>query len=370
MNHAPDAVALHPPELATAPVTLTTPAGTVTDSSALAAARRRLPIAPPSDSEVWSYVQRGGEWFMPVSALSKICLGVALVFLGLRGDWLQVLLPFALMMVLSGLISLVWSTQIQPFVHAVHDERVRRPITWDASVDVFIMTCGEDADVVENTIMHATQLRHRAAVRSTCSTMRPPTTSGPAQRSGASSTSTRPDRGWMKKAGNLSYGYERTSSALILVLDADFAVRPDFLDADGAVLRRPFARRSSRRRSTSACPTTTGWSAAQPHSRSSSTESACAPATGTTGAICVGTNAVVPARGARRTRRDGAARALRGHLHRHEGGRRRLPRRLPPAAAGSGIHAGQQSARWRRSSTAGHAATSRSPAHPCSSGCG
>ena len=237
MNHALDAVALPPPGapttaiLAATPIApvVTTQVGTTADATTRAAARRRLPISPPTDGEVWSYVQRGGEWFMPVSALSKICLGMALVFLGLRGDWLQVLLPFALMMVLSGVISLVWSTQIEPFDHTVHDERRRRPLDWDASVDVFIMTCGEDADVVENTIMHATQLRHRAPVHvyvlddAASDDIR-----ARAARWGVQYL-TRPDRGWMKKAGNLGYGYERTSSALILVLDADFAVRPDFL---------------------------------------------------------------------------------------------------------------------------------------------
>jgi cellulose synthase (UDP-forming) len=37
-------------------------------------------------------------------------------------------------------------------------------------------------------------------------------------------------RGWYKKAGNLRNGYRRTVGELILVLDADFAPRPDLLD--------------------------------------------------------------------------------------------------------------------------------------------
>ncbi len=46
--------------------------------------------------------------------------------------------------------------------------------------------------------------------------------------SSASSTS-RPNRGWYKKAGNLRYGYERSSGDFVVVFDADFAPRPDFL---------------------------------------------------------------------------------------------------------------------------------------------
>ena len=41
---------------------------------------------------------------------------------------------------------------------------------------------------------------------------------------------TRPNRGWFKKSGNLLYGYQISSGELILLLDADFAPGPDFLD--------------------------------------------------------------------------------------------------------------------------------------------
>jgi cellulose synthase (UDP-forming) len=40
---------------------------------------------------------------------------------------------------------------------------------------------------------------------------------------------TRPDRGHLKKAGNLAFGYRNSDSAVIAVLDADFAPRRDYL---------------------------------------------------------------------------------------------------------------------------------------------
>ena len=45
-------------------------------------------IEPPDDVEMWSYVQGDGKRFLQFSAFSRICLGGALIFLGLRGDWL------------------------------------------------------------------------------------------------------------------------------------------------------------------------------------------------------------------------------------------------------------------------------------------
>ena len=37
----------------------------------------------------------------------------------------------------------------------------------------------------------------------------------------------RPNRGWMKKAGNLRYAFAQSSGEFILLLDADFAARPE-----------------------------------------------------------------------------------------------------------------------------------------------
>ena len=41
---------------------------------------------------------------------------------------------------------------------------------------------------------------------------------------------TRPDRGWFKKAGNLRFGFQISDGEYILLLDADFAPRPDTLE--------------------------------------------------------------------------------------------------------------------------------------------
>ena len=156
----------------------------------------------------------------------------------------------------------------------------------------------------------------------------------------------------MKKAGNMRYGYERSAGEFILVLDADFAVRSDFLeqtlpyfdDDELGILQTPQFFRISR---------TTGSSGALPRSRSTSTASACALGTAT-----AARSASAPTRctavGTRRAGRHGAARALRGHLHRDEGPRRRLPRRLPAAALAAGSAPdntealGSQQYRWAR----------------------
>ncbi len=210
-------------------------------------------LRPPTDDEMWSYVADDGKRFLQFSALSRICLGTALLFLSFRGTWLILLAPFSAAIVLGGLINMIWSTQVPPFNRENHRQRVRSVVRRRTSndvpsIDVFICTCGEDPLIVENTICHATYLdhpsdklnvyvlddRHSEEVRQA------------ALRWGATYVA-RPNRGWMKKAGNLHYGYAKSDGDLILVLDADFAVRQDFLhhtmpyfdDAELGILQTP-----------------------------------------------------------------------------------------------------------------------------------
>ncbi len=196
-------------------------------------------IAPPNDGEVWTYVADRGRRFLALSALSRICLGAALTFLSFQGGWLWLLLPFALGVVAGGAINLVWASQIPGFDRIGHRLRtehfgrlLRRPATSAdvPSVDVFICTCGEDPLVVENTIVHATYLDYPADKLTVhvLDDKHSPEIQQAALRWGARYVA-RPNRGWMKKAGNLHHGYDQSDGDLILVLDADFAVRRDFL---------------------------------------------------------------------------------------------------------------------------------------------
>lgn len=199
--------------------------------------REHLPahatIAPPDDDELWSYVVNDGKRFLQFSAFSRMCLGSALVFLSFRGSWLIALFPFALAIVVGGAINIIWSTQIPPFDRARHLRGLKRTADQLASVptvDVFICTCGEDPIIVENTIVHALHLEHPADKLNVyvLDDRDSPEVHQAAMRWGATYIA-RPDRGWMKKAGNLRHGYDQSDGDLIIILDADFAVRPDFL---------------------------------------------------------------------------------------------------------------------------------------------
>ncbi len=187
-----------------------------------------LPM-PPNDEEVWSYVQDDGKRFLQFSSLSRICLGLALVFLSLHGTWLLLLLPFAAAVVVGGVINMIWSTQVPPFDRLDHLRRVAATDRAYPSVDVFICTCGEDPLIVENTICHATNLEYPGEVTVYVLDDRSSSEVHQAALRWGAQYIVRPRQGWMKKAGNIHHGYAQSSGDLILILDADFAVRRDFL---------------------------------------------------------------------------------------------------------------------------------------------
>jgi cellulose synthase (UDP-forming) len=99
----------------------------------------------------------------------------------------------------------------------------------DESVDVFLPSCGEPLDLLDNTFRCVGEMRWpgaktvyvlddsaRAEVRAL------------AARYGYRYV-VRANRGELRKAGNLIHAFDLSDGEFIVVLDADFAVRPDFL---------------------------------------------------------------------------------------------------------------------------------------------
>ena len=97
------------------------------------------------------------------------------------------------------------------------------------SIDVFLPNCGEALAVLENTFRHVAALSYPGELRVWClDDAGRVEVADLATRWGFEYLS-RPDKGWFKKAGNLRYAYERTDGDFIVVFDADFCPRPDFL---------------------------------------------------------------------------------------------------------------------------------------------
>ncbi|MEX5713697.1 cellulose synthase catalytic subunit [Parafrankia sp. FMc6] len=96
-------------------------------------------------------------------------------------------------------------------------------------MDIFLPSAGETIGMLKNTYQHVAQLNWPGTLRVYVLDDSARTyVAGLAAARGFTYLS-RPNRGYLKKAGNLRYGYQQSTGDFILVLDADFAPRPDFL---------------------------------------------------------------------------------------------------------------------------------------------
>jgi cellulose synthase/poly-beta-1,6-N-acetylglucosamine synthase-like glycosyltransferase len=142
---------------------------------------------------------------------------------------LPLLIPLAITTI--GMIaSLVTSVQKPRDTLLTHGHRVKRyRPSRPPSVDVFLPSAGEDLAVLANTFHHVGQLKWAG-----------PITVYVLDDSARESVRelawehgffylTRPNRGYLKKAGNLRFGYEHSTGDFIAIFDADFVPRPDYL---------------------------------------------------------------------------------------------------------------------------------------------
>jgi cellulose synthase (UDP-forming) len=189
-----------------------------------------LPAAP-TDDEKTGYSDRNLALIVRTSLASFGALLISqsrFVFLNPAFTWL--FLPFLVFTIAYYLISLCVNAGTRGFDQAAHDRLVAT--WWPArypSLDVFLPVCGEPLGVLRNTWAHVLELTRTYPGTATAYVL----DDGVDVRVRAMAEDfgfswlARPGRGWMKKAGNLRYGFTYSSGEFILILDADFAPRAD-----------------------------------------------------------------------------------------------------------------------------------------------
>ena len=204
--------------------------------------------APPTEREKYAYLGRQHRWLMWLQAVSFSLIAYSIArFATADLRLLLFLIPMSLYGV-GMVISLLSSTRRKRIGLADHRLRVR---TWSPgrypTVDVFLPSAGEPLDLLANTFRYVAQLDWPAEVTVwVLDDSDRPELQDLAESHGFSYR-TRPNRGFLKKAGNLRFGYEQSTSDLIVILDADFVPRPDFLhelvpyfdDSDVGIVQSP-----------------------------------------------------------------------------------------------------------------------------------
>ncbi len=186
---------------------------------------------PPSDQEKEAYAHRNIALIIRTSVFSFGALLISqsrFIFLNPAFTW--IFLPFVTFTIAYYVISLIVNVGTRGFDMQAHRDFVAswRPARYP-SLDVFLPVCGEPIGVLHNTWVHVFELLRaypgvaRAYVLDDGTDDRVRLMAG----NFGFAHLVRPNRGWMKKAGNLRHGFAHSSGEYILILDADFTPRAD-----------------------------------------------------------------------------------------------------------------------------------------------
>lgn len=187
-------------------------------------------VVPPDATVRDSYLDGRGRWLPVVQTLAFGGVCVSLYGFARMSYWT---LLFALPMVLFALemlLALRTAGHRPRTTRAAHRALVEgwRPAQVP-SVDVFLPTAGEDLDVLRNTYWYVDRLRWDGALRVHVLDDADRLEVEALAAEFGFAYVTRPTREF-KKAGNLSHGLTRSDGDLVVILDADFVPREDFLD--------------------------------------------------------------------------------------------------------------------------------------------
>jgi cellulose synthase (UDP-forming) len=183
-----------------------------------------------TDEQKYWYFGPQQRWFLVIRFLTFVSLIASLSRFCFEDPHLSALMFVALMLAAVSVVSLYTSTRPRVVSRNSHDDRVNHWSGFGApTVDVLLPSAGEHLIVLANTYRHVQAMDYPGLVsvyvlddsgRDEVSDL--------AARYGFRYLS-RPDRGRLKKAGNLGFGYDHSNGEVITVFDADFAPRRDYL---------------------------------------------------------------------------------------------------------------------------------------------
>jgi cellulose synthase (UDP-forming) len=186
---------------------------------------------PPGRQEKFRYYGAQQRGIFAFSAASFLGVAYGMAQLAINNIWTGALFLLIAFMAVAVTVSIISSTRRR---RSNIDEHRQRVAAWRPSnerlpgIDVFVMTAGEPLHILANTIKHAANLDWPAELVTVyiCDDSARDSVRWIAEQHGAVYLS-RPDRGHLKKAGNLAYAFAHSHGDFIHVFDADFAARPD-----------------------------------------------------------------------------------------------------------------------------------------------
>jgi cellulose synthase (UDP-forming) len=196
-----------------------------------ATAGRALLPSPPTDEEKTCYVNRHLGYLVLIVLIGYSSIVISQAAMEERyGTW--VLAPWTAFTVIYLIVSMFSNFTGRDFDLSAHQAKVRawRPAHYP-DVDIFLPICGEPLELLQNTWTYVYDLVRAYPGDAVAYVLDDKADPGAQElaRDFGFVYKVRENRGWMKKAGNLRYAFERTQGEFFVILDADFAPRPDFL---------------------------------------------------------------------------------------------------------------------------------------------
>lgn len=184
---------------------------------------------PPNDAEKVSYLRSGRWYFIATSLLSTCSLTAGMILFTRANPAFYWFGPFVMFFAIYLLVSLlaigVWGKDFDYEWHLALRQKHR---DYAPSVDVYLPVCGEDIAVLANTWKFVALLDYpRVSVHVL--------DDGDSREVEALAAThgfnyiLRDNRPELKKAGNLRYAFARTDGDIIVIFDADFCPRTEFL---------------------------------------------------------------------------------------------------------------------------------------------
>ncbi|MFE7575745.1 glycosyltransferase family 2 protein [Streptomyces sp. NPDC057521] len=185
---------------------------------------------PPSDRELYWYFGPQRRWVLISSSLAFVLTAATMFTFALRTPALWAFLAVLSLNVVALALSSVNSLRARRLTRRSHEVLVH---AWDPpalpTVDLYLPTCGEPLAVLDNAYRAVAALDWPDALTVwVLDDADSPEVAALAATYGFRYV-VRPDRGHLKKAGNLNHALTLSSAEHIAILDADFAPRPDFL---------------------------------------------------------------------------------------------------------------------------------------------
>jgi cellulose synthase (UDP-forming) len=185
---------------------------------------------PPSDEEVFWYLGPQKRWVSLCMTLSFGLAGLSILKFASRSLWLTPLLMVLTLNVAAAAIAMFSGLNRRKITRSQHVWKVS---TWNPadvpSVDVFLPTCGEPLDMLRNTYHHASHLDWDGDLRVLVLDDADRAEVAELAREYGFDYVVRPNRGYLKKAGNLLHAFGVSGGDFIAIFDADFCPRPDYL---------------------------------------------------------------------------------------------------------------------------------------------